>query len=690
VIRAGLLTLALALAMVPAAAYGSGQSQTTRAMIDSGHAGAVRWLEFDDKRGLLFSSGDDGTVRIWDPVAGNLLRTLQVTQLRTGRIAASPSASRLAVVVTDGSGSSSLAVWDWDQERQLFRIPLKEEPLFLRFSPLGTYLLYGESSWQGLKIVRAEDGSPVSFHPEGFGSVGFAEMSRSEKTMMTYEVSGRITYWDLESGSQTQEAATVPYLSGIRISRDRGVLVGATSSEIVRVDAVSGAVRGRAPVTGTASLDLSPAGDEITAILAPGMPPASWSVVGDSLAPAPAPPSLPSPPTLLAYGSSALYFADAFGGLSALTASGDVASFGKNAVAPLTGFDVGEGRMALASRDWIRVLSIDGLGGSVPPSVIHTLLAPNPFSDAAGLAFLDANRLLAWKSGNGAPGFSLIDTASLGTAGAAAPAFVPLPSAFRAPLSDLRASANELIGVESGGTLRIADPLTGTSRFDLRITGAVAATRVSAGELVAARNTAGASQGSLIRLNLSTGETVTIRDRNLFTYALLLDPGTAGQGPALYSIGIDAANATNFVRHDGPGFDRETLLDSVGEEELDASLSFDPDQHLVFATLGQDRVVSWDGRSLKAITLQNTVPLRLVVRSGLAFSLNKDSTITIADAATGARKAQVALFQDGEWCIVFADGHYAASTGGDLHVRVFSDGNPVKATEDYRLRIDTR
>jgi hypothetical protein len=142
--------------------------------------------------------------------------------------------------------------------------------------------------------------------------------------------------------------------------------------------------------------------------------------------------------------------------------------------------------------------------------------------------------------------------------------------------------------------------------------------------------------------------------------------------------------------HEGAGFERETLLDSVAEEDLDASFSLDPDQHVLYAAFGLDRVVAWDGRALRSLTMENSLPRRLVARKRLVFSVNKDSTVTVADAQTGAQRAQIALFNDGEWCVVFRDGSYAASTGGDLHVRVFVDGAPVKATEDYRLRIDTR
>ena len=236
--------------------------------------------------------------------------------------------------------------------------------------------------------------------------------------------------------------------------------------------------------------------------------------------------------------------------------------------------------------------------------------------------------------------------------------------------------------------MRIVDAGSGASRFDARIPGAVTAVRVSSKEIVAARSATGNQEGSLLRMNLGTGETVAIKGRNIFTYALLLDPGPPGKGPSMYSIGIDATRSTNLLRHDGPGFEHETLLDSVAEEDLDASLSLDPDLHVLYATFGRDRAIAWDGQTLKTLSVENSVPRRLVGRGRLVFSINKDSTITVADAQTGARRAQIALFSDGEWCVVFKDGSYAASTGGDLHVRVFADGAPVKTTEDYRLRID--
>ena len=657
-----------------------------RSLVDTGHTGAVLGLEFDEKRGLLFSGGDDGTVRIWD-AAGTLQRVLVVTQLEVERIAVNPAGTQLAVVVTDNSGAYFISVWDWEAERQLYRIPLKEEPLFLRFSGMGTYLLHGESSWQGLSIVRSSDGARVEFHPEGFGIVGYAEMSRTEKTLMTYLVSGRIIYWDVASGAQTLDLPSVPYLSGIRISRDRRFLAGSNGREVVMVDTSTGGVRGRAALSGVLSLDIAPDGGRVScAVVSAGL--AMLSFTGDSLAPVRPAPAPAVSPALLCYGNDALYLADSRGGIVAINAAGGEARFAGNALAGITGIAVGPGTLALAAPAFVRVLQSDLLNGSAPPSWLRSLLWVNPFQAATSLAFLADGRLLAWRADAAGPGLALFDVPGSGSAEDAPGAAKPLLSGFRAPLSDLEPGGDLALGVEAGGVLRLVDLATGASRFDLRIPGAGAAVQTSPSEIVAARTAASPADGSLIRVNIRTGETVAVRDQNSYTYSLTLDPG--GDRPALYTIGVDLAGTTSLLRHDGPGFDHVTVLDSVAEEDLNGSVALDPSTHRLYAALGVDRIVAGDGTGVKPLLLEETAPRRLAARDGLVYALNKSGTVSVADGKTGARLAEIYLFADGEWCVLFRDGRYAASPGGDVHARVFADGAPLKATEDFRLRIGPR
>lgn len=688
--RKSVLTL-LALGVSAVAAlrgFGSGATEAdVRSVVNSGHVGSVRDLQYDDRRNLLFSAGDDGTVRVWEP-DGSLACKLQVTQLTAASVAVSPTASLVAVAVTDGTGSYFLSVWDWEKERQLFEVPLREQPLFLRFSGSGTYLLYGGSSWQSLQVLRATDGTPVQFHPEGFGIVGFAEVSRSEKTIMTYLVSGRLAYWDLSTGEQTLDLPCTPYLSAIRISSDRRYLVGSTGHEIVLVDTLTGAAKSRAMVESAVSLDISPAGDEVACISGQDGRIFRFRITADTLLPERGLAHAPSPASLVCWGTGGLFAAEPGGSMHWLTDDGEDNGFGQNSLARLTGLDAVRGLVALGSPDWVRVFSTDLLTGSQSPTYVRSLVARNPSGASSALVFLPGSKLLAWRNDGGPPNLALLDVSALSAPGSSAAALQQLPTGFKAPLLDLRIDGDALLGIENAGMIQLTDLVTGAPRFELRVPGAYSVVASSPTDLVVGRNAAAAPGGSLLRVDTRTGETVSLSDRNAFTYGLLLGSGGSPARPQLYSVGIDAAGSTNLVLHEGASFERESLLQSFPEEDLDVSIALDPDTRVLYASLGRDRVVAWDGKEMKSVVLDNAAPRKLVARDTLLFSLNKDSTVTVSDSATGASLAEIYLFSDGEWCTLFRDGRYAASPGGDTHVKVYADGAPVKSTEDYRLRIE--
>ena len=215
----GLVLAATGLPLAPGAV-------SLQAVVNSGHRGAVLDIAQDPARGLLFSGGEDGTLRVWDAESRTLLRRIAVTRRMTGSVALDPAASRAAVVIADQVRSYAVEVWDWETSRRVASIPLDGAPLFVRFSQSGTYLLCGQADWKGLRIFRASDGSPVPFHPEGFGMVGFAETSKNDATLMTYQPSGKIDYWDMAGGSLLQQRETRAGLSGIRITGDRRLLIG--------------------------------------------------------------------------------------------------------------------------------------------------------------------------------------------------------------------------------------------------------------------------------------------------------------------------------------------------------------------------------------------------------------------------------------------------------------------------------
>lgn len=685
---------------VPAAATENTLASNVQSVINSGHIGAVLDLKYDERRNLLFSAGDDGTVRIWNAEEGIVYRNLRVTRLSAQMIAVDPVSPRVAVVVSDGLRSFSLAVWDWEREKQVLRIPLKDVPLFLGFSGQGRFLVYGESSWQGLKILDAATGDPVQFHREGFGIVAFAEVSRSEKTIMTYQASGRISYWDIVSGSLTLDVPTTPYLSHIRISKDRRYMAGSTGREVVLVDTLSGAVHGRTALNGDASLDISPTGDRVAAVQTSGGAPTEWTFSSDSLVTRAA--AVKQDPgndprvayQVLCYGSDGLYLAGPGGNISELSSSGDLRVISRNLLADITGIDARHGVLAAGSKDWIRVFRSDLLDGSQSPTYVHSILVDNPWKSAVGLSFISDTSLLAWSRDDNPPRFAVLDLPDPVFARRnvavpqSSPQFRTLTAGFKAPLANLTVAGSTLLGIENGGTIRIVDLATGASRFELRVAALSAVVAASSSELIGGKNTALASGGLLVRINTRTGETVGIPGRNVYTWDLLFDPAAPG-GPLLYSLGVDAAGATNLILHDGSGFEKETVIASEPEENLDASLALDPSTHILYASLGRARIVSWDGAKTTTIPSEYVSLRGFVACQGLIVSLDRNSVLGIIQQATGSRIGELSLFSDGEWAATVSGGGYLASPGGDAHVKVFANGTPVKATEDYRLRIES-
>jgi hypothetical protein len=110
---------------------------------------------------------------------------------------------------------------------------------------------------------------------------------------------------------------------------------------------------------------------------------------------------------------------------------------------------------------------------------------------------------------------------------------------------------------------------------------------------------------------------------------------------------------------------------------------------VLYASLGRKGIVAWDGVRATTLPTDYATWRRLLACDGLIMTLDRDSTLVITDQASGARVGELSLFIDGEWAVVVRGGGYLASPGGDAHVKVFVNGAPVKATEDYRLRVES-
>jgi hypothetical protein len=663
--------LGLVFSAAPARAEGSPQAEV-RALVNTGHRGAILAMEHDEGRNLLFTAGEDGTIRVWDPGSRALAHLLRVGHNVVSMIALSPMANELAALETDGMRGFSISAWNWETGELLFRVPVEEEPLFLRYSGKGSYLVYGVSRWEGLKIMQSSDGRAVPFRPEGFGIVSFAEISRTEKTVMTYQPGGRIAYWDIASGELLREIKGVPLLPPLRITHDRRFLLGTTAREVLMMDLLNGTVKSRVEAAGVSSLDVSQRGDEVAATL--GTVPRQlvrWTVAGDRLS-ARAGPSVPVGAAIVRYAVDELFTFQQDGTLYLLSSSGVPGLFCSDILAELTGIAARGDALAVASDRWIWLVSGDPSAGAAG---LRTRVLANPLQAPAGLSFLDDGRLVVWSRGEERGAYGILDTAT----GSLSPGY----PGFTGPLVQVQPQGGRLLTLEKGGTARIIGIDTTGPVFQVWSPGLNRIAMLSARRIVGGRS-APAGDGPLMTIDMDTGETVIVAGANPFAYDILFDPGRR----LVYSLQADRAGNTAFVANGGSDLDRRFLVMDYPGEDLNASLALDGTTGIVYCSLGYDRVMRWDGASLSPLQPTTEIPRKLVVRSGTLFSLNRNSSVSAWSTVQGKAAADMYFFPAGDWCVLFPGGSFAASDGAAAAVNVFEkNGMGTLDKGRYRVRI---
>jgi WD40 repeat protein len=633
---------------------------SARAVVSSGHRGAVLDIEEDAERGLLFSVGEDGFLRVWDTGGGTLVRKMAVTRKKAQSVALDPTAPRAAVVVTDGVLSFDVQVWDWDAEKLLYSIPLQGAPLFVRFSRSGTYLLCGDMQWSGLHVYRTLDGSIVPFHPEGFGMVGFAETSRSNATLLTYQPSGMLAYWDLATGNAIREMSTASGLVNVRTNEDRTVLVGQSGSDVVGIDAVTGATRFRLDAPDIASMDFSADAGQIACLLRDGT-----LRLRDSSGAIPDSPSITGgfdwTPRLVRMSQGAILVAGDDGQIGTISRDGRAREFARDLLARVSGVAGQNDVLVFAAGDVIRALRI-GEQQSAKGAVSETFSVQSPYAGPVGLLFLDRQKIVVWKKGDG-PG-------ALGEINLSTGQFRDSGISFDGPLSAVSARDGMLFTLERSGEVRVFQPATGKQLFRTSWPGAVCIAPLGTGSLVLGRLAGGALGSSLVRIDLRTGETAPLPGSETLTFALASNPADG----ILYALGMSGDGRTTLSRYDGSELQSQTIVDSAQGEYVSASLTVDPASNYLYTSLGREVVRAWTGRTMERLMEPARGTLALCALGGVLASLERDSSVSLWDTSADRSFGAIYPFSDGSWAAVMADGTVNGSSEGRDKVGIMVRG----------------
>ena len=684
-------------------------------LVNTSHRGAIHDLAYDAQRRLLFSAGDDGSVRAWSHDRRTIVRHLRLGAVRVLRIVLHPDRTLFAAVARTTMGDDLLEVWDWRSERRLYRHRLQQAPLHLGFTSLGSSLVYSRAQFDSVVFLDPATGQRQTRLPAEFGIVSYVATSTNERTIMTYQPTGEVRYWDAATLAVKAVVPTLPGLEAIALSADRSLLVARSGDDVVAIDVVTGAVRSRVGVSRQAQVAVADQFAQLSVLQPDDREGHGFVLRQLTLDRAPTVQTehnldLDGSATAATYASRAFLFADRSTIWEALPTG--VEPFVRDELVEPVALAADGDTLLVATRRRIAVARLRRSAATLVadfepltaatrlPRLANASLLRNPFGTAVGLTVIPAAALrpslpAATRSPGSQPprqdeGVVLVwnrDGASgrLGTLDPRTGRYRLRLSGLAAPLRQVSLVDRKLLLLDGRGNISlysVADVLDASGRTMPDPAGEFWAPGTSkvvgAGtHLIAARTTANAMTTPLLKIDATHAETLLIPDDALLIYDLaqhasgqLLTLGVEPPRP-----GVDRGRVRTVLRiRDGSDLDRQRVVHGLSGEDLSAALAEAPDRQRVYSTLGADAVRVWDGTRLQEMERTDRQPRRLTVAGDLLVARNADATFTVWHRFTRKVLFHLYLFRDFHWLVEQPNGDYVHSPGAQRYLGGSSGG----------------
>lgn len=188
--------------------------------------------------GSFFSFSKDGTVSKWDNK--NECLQYQITDKKIKLAALNPVKNEIAVYETDENSVNTISVWDWSKLTRKFSVALEDSVLSLTYSKKGTYIIAGSATERGTIFLNSSDGKIAKPITEKMLMTSYVETANSEKSLMSYALTGNIAYYSIGNGKLLKKIETEKGLSKI-ISFNKNRYIAAEKDKMILIiDAMNG------------------------------------------------------------------------------------------------------------------------------------------------------------------------------------------------------------------------------------------------------------------------------------------------------------------------------------------------------------------------------------------------------------------------------------------------------------------
>jgi WD40 repeat protein len=641
-----------------------------RIIVNTGHQGAVNDMEYDIASGFIYTSGNDGTLRIWDPSSKKLIHRMQLSNLPIVDITVDPTSSKIAAIESDEVDIYRMSVWNWKTGKKYFDKTLNGIPLFFKFSPGGNFITYGRTNWESLKFVQSETGRELPYLNKGFGIVSYGLTDKRENTIMTYSPStGALSFWNIKTGKQTSELKTTPNLSNISplppVEQPK-YAAASTEDHLVIINLWNGIMESSVYLPDITHITVNNEENEIGCIsLMDGKPVFSkWefdknsSILSRRYTPIE---DIPEDVTGIKYINDILYATGESGVILRYSLyTGSPVTFSENELIKINDLVFKDNHLVFSTSEKLTTLTSDFFSDNTPAKPTASFISEQyrdiPFQGEILLEKYLYESILLWSKNSNEEGIFYIFNPSTGYIGSSY-------HDFSSSLRSLTVSDETITVIDKQGTLRILDAYNYETLFTYRALGMQKAIHTESGDLLLGKSVTSPFESSLIKINPKTGETVPIENPAF----LIFDMASHEESGYLYTLSLERRGTrvfTSINAHFGENFVKQEPLYSVEGENIDSQIVFDPQENKLYTTAGFRGILNITDNLILKLESNNRLPKKIYLHENGIYAVNTDGTLSMWDKKSGTHLFDLYVFQDHSWVVLTKNQYYYSSMRG--------------------------
>jgi len=642
--------------------YGSDWAFTES--MPGGHRGQIYALVSRGER--IISAGEDGFLEIWKTnnrtgvasggLAGGLAETrFQVSSYRVIAMAGRPEKDEVCLIESDGMGLYRVSAWNYTERRNIFTLPLRDPLGYISYSAGGNFIIAARTGRNGLFFLDSATGDALQSPQSLTTAVSLAVTGRSERTMLTYCVSGELSYWDLASGDETNQFDAPPNLHSPVLFSNNRYLAGVNAEGLAIVNAVSGELMAQESLIPDGSL-LCSTGDELFCLTQKEGEAELYRYTIDRSG------------QLVTSGHASLSASGKDTRFTAIVPAANAIALGTgDGAVVLAGMN---GRLySFATKDQtviteaevsgsaIAFIADNGTMGFIPLN--HNLLTARrtirveqnqaAYNRITAFAEKDApdGQFVFWHDGNIRSQPAIVSSGSDNTKQTLS------DITFRSPLRSADSSGGKVLFLDSTGNLTVVSPLDANKSrpFTFFSVGLMDAVFIDSSRIIIGRS-AVSGNTPFMTININTGETVPLPYPS--QAGVLLHRGTSGSIYAAAISSRSSADETDGIRtlllqiDPAQIADSITLVDFPGEV-TQFSLAESPGGTAgsLAATISDGDAAIYSSADNQKLERAGGLPLKLIDGGSFLISLDGDGSICWHDSGSGKLLAVFRLHPEG-------------------------------------------